>query len=51
MGSGILESCATKAMDKKTTLPVMKKILKRPGSHNEVIADGLISYRIAISPW
>ena len=45
----VLESYVTKARDKKAALRFMKKALKRHGSPEAITADGLGSYRAAMS--
>lgn len=45
----ILESYVTKARDKAAALAFMKKVLKRHGSPEKIITDGLRSYKAAMN--
>ena len=45
----ILESYVTKTRDKKAALAFMKRALKRHGSPEAIVTDGLKSYRAAMS--
>ena len=43
----VLESYVTKKRNKKAALKLMKKAMRRYGSPNEIVADGLRSYSAA----
>ena len=43
----VLESYVTKKRDKKATLKLMKKAIRRYGSPNEIVTDRLRSYSAA----
>ena len=45
----ILESFVTKTRDKAASLTFMKKALKRHGSPEAIVTDGLRSYRAAMA--